>query len=97
MTLVAGVGLRLSDNIFVASELQKDIDYPVNWRTGAEYSIYKKVFFRTGFNLDPDAAYFGLGAQKKNLKFDYAVRFNNLLGAAHQASAVFVIPSKSKK
>ncbi len=39
-------------------------------RTGMEYSIYDKVFVRTGFNLNPNAAYFGLGAQKRNIKID---------------------------
>ncbi|HLZ17172.1 MAG TPA: hypothetical protein VKQ08_09030, partial [Cyclobacteriaceae bacterium] len=97
LRLVAGIGLKPSDKIFIGSELDKDIEYPISWRTGVEYSIYKKVFFRTGFNLNPNAAYFGLGVQKKNLKFDYAIRFNPLLGAAHQASAVVVIPYKPKK
>lgn len=95
--LVAGVGLKPSDKIFIATELDKDLEYQTTWRTGLEYSIYKKVFFRTGFNINPNAAYFGLGVQKGNLKFDYAIRFNQLLGAAHQASAVYSIPSKPKK
>lgn len=95
--LVLGIGFRTSDKIFVATELEKDLDYQTIWKTGLEYSIYKKVFFRTGFNLNPNAAYFGLGAQKKNLKFDYAIRFNQLTGAAHQVSATYLIPSKIKK
>jgi len=95
--LVVGAGFRPSDKLFVATELEKDLDYQATWKSGLEYSIYKKVFFRTGFNLNPNAAYFGLGAQKKNLKFDYAFRFNQLTGAAHQASAIYIIPSKIKK
>ncbi len=95
--LVVGIGFKPSDKIFIATELEKDIDYQVTWKSGLEYSIYKKIFFRTGFNLNPNAAYFGLGAQKKNLKFDYALRFNQLTGAAHQVSAVYIIPSKIKK
>jgi hypothetical protein len=95
--LVLGIGFRTSDKIFIATELEKDLDYQTIWKTGLEYSIYKKVFFRTGFNLNPNAAYFGLGAQKKNLKFDYAIRFNQLTGAAHQVSATYLISSKSKK
>jgi hypothetical protein len=95
--LVLGVGFKPSNKIFVATELEKDLDYQTIWKTGLEYSIYEKVFFRTGFNLNPNAAYFGLGAQKKNLKFDYAIRFNQLTGAAHQLSATYLIPSKIKK
>jgi hypothetical protein len=95
--LIVGIGFRPSDKLFVATELEKNIDYQATWKSGLEYSIYKKVFFRTGFNLNPNATYFGLGAQKKNLKFDYAIRFNQLTGTAHQASAIYIIPSKIKK
>jgi hypothetical protein len=95
--LVVGIGFKTTDKIFIATELEKDLDYQVTWKSGLEYSIYKKIFFRTGFNLNPHAAYFGLGGQKKNLKFDYAIRFNQLTGASHQASAIYLIPSKNKK
>jgi hypothetical protein len=95
--LVVGVGFKPTDKIFVTTELEKDLDYQATWKSGLEYSIYEKVFFRTGFNLNPNVAYFGLGAQKKNLKFDYAIRLNQLTGASHQASAIYTIPSRLKK
>jgi len=95
--LVVGFGYRPSDKIFLATEIEKDIDYKATWKSGLEYSIYKKVFFRTGFNYNPNAAYFGLGVQKRSLKFDYAIRFIQIIGSAHQVSAVYLIPSKVKK
>lgn len=95
--LVLGIAFKPSNKIFIATELEKDLDYQTIWKTGLEYSIYEKVFFRTGFNLNPNVAYFGLGTHKKNLKFDYAIRFNQLTGAAHQLSASYLIPSKNKK
>jgi hypothetical protein len=94
--MVAGLGFKPSDNVFIASEIEKDLAYPVSWRSGVEYAVYKKVFFRTGFNLNPSAFYFGLGAQKKNIKVDYALRFSRLLGVAHQASIVFSLPSRAQ-
>jgi hypothetical protein len=94
--LVAGLGFRPSEKIFLTTEIEKDLDYQATWRSGLEYALYKKVFFRTGFNMNPNAAYFGLGAQKKNLKIDYAIKFNQLTGAAHQASAIYLF-SKRKK
>ena len=95
--LVLGVGVKPSEKIFITTELQKDIDYKPTWRTGLEYSIYKSVFVRTGFNFNPQAAFFGLGFHKKNLKVDYAIRFNQLAGTTHQASAIYLIPAKEKK
>lgn len=95
--LAVGLGLRPREKIVIGTEIEKDIKYQATLRSGVEYSVYKKVFFRTGFNLNPRATYFGLGAQKKNLKFDYALGFNQLTGTSHQASAIYCIPKKSKK
>jgi hypothetical protein len=93
--LVTGAGFRPSDKIFLATELEKDLDYLATWRNGLEYSIHKKIFFRTGFSVNPATAYAGLGIQKKNLKFDYAMRFSQFVGTAHQASAIYLISTKS--
>lgn len=92
--LVAGVGFKPSEKVFLATEIEKDIDYQSTWKTGLEYNFYQKVFFRTGFNLNPNAAFFGLGLHKKNLKVDYAIRFGQLMGTAHQLSASYLFSSK---
>src|SRR5258708_13419948 len=94
--LVAGLGFKPSEKIFIATEIEKDLDYQTTWRSGLEYAIYKKVFFRTVFNMNPNAAYFVLGAQKRNLKVDYSIKFNQLTGAAHQASAIYLLHSKKR-
>lgn len=95
--LVAGLGFKPSDKIFLITEIEKDLDYPVSCHSGFEYAVYRKVFFRTGFNMNPNAAYFGLGGQKKNLKVDYALALNQLMGPAHQASVVYLFSSAVKK
>ncbi|MBS1557409.1 MAG: hypothetical protein JST69_01675 [Bacteroidetes bacterium] len=92
--LVAGFSFRPSDQVLIATELEKDLLYRATWRSGVEYALYKKIFFRTGFNLSPNAAFFGLGVLKKNIKIDYAIRFNQLTGTVHQASAVYQVPIK---
>jgi len=95
--LVAGLGFKPSDKIFLATDIEKDLDYQATWHSGLEYAVYKKIFFRTGFSMNPNSAYFGLGGHKKNLKVDYALAFNQWTGAAHQASAVFLFSSASRK
>lgn len=89
--LTLGIGITPSEKIFISTEIEKDLDYKPTFRTGLEYSIYKSVFARTGFQFNPSSASFGLGYKKKNLKVDYAVRFNSLIGTVHQASAVYFI------
>ncbi len=95
--LVVGIGLKPSEKVFVTIELEKDVDYKPTWRTGLEYSVYKNLFFRTGYSVNPQAGFFGLGFHKSKLKIDYAIRFGQLSGAAHQASATYLIAPKNKK
>jgi hypothetical protein len=94
--LTAGISYRPGSNIFITSELSKELDYPSTWRTGLEYSIQQKVFFRTGFNLNPNAAFFGIGVNKKKIRFDYSIQHNHLTGASHQASASYWLLQKNK-
>ncbi|MCE2995948.1 MAG: hypothetical protein ACK5RG_09875 [Cyclobacteriaceae bacterium] len=87
--MVLGVGFQFTNKITATTEVEKDLHYPLTWRTGFEYDIYKKLFIRTGYQLQPNAFYFGLGGKRKRLSIDYALRYHFLLGASHQASATF--------
>jgi hypothetical protein len=87
--LVAGIGFKPDAYFFITTEVEKDLSYNATWRLGAEYSIHKKVFVRTGFNLNPSTAFAGLGTQSRRIKIDYALSFNHSLGTAHQGSAIY--------
>jgi hypothetical protein len=95
--LVAGLSYQPDRNIFITTELCKELDYTTAWRTGLEYDFHQKIFFRTGFNLNPNATFFGIGAKKKLLKFDYAIQYNRIVGASHQASISYWLYKKEKK
>jgi len=94
--LTAGLSYRPEKHIYIATELSKELDYITTWRTGIEYAFQQKVYFRTGFNLKPNAAFFGVGLHKKKIRIDYAVQLNQFTGAAHQASASYWFNSKNK-
>jgi len=94
--LTTGLSFRPEKNIFITTELSKELDYATTWRTGLEYSFQQKVFFRTGFNVTPNAGFFGVGVSKKKVKFDYAIQLNHLTGASHQASASYWFSQKDK-
>lgn len=91
MRMVVGVGFQFTKKIIATTEVEKDPDYPLTWRTGFEYDVYKNLFFRTGYQLQPNAFYFGIGGNRKRLRIDYALRYHFLLGASHQASATFLL------
>jgi hypothetical protein len=92
--LHAGVGFYPSDSFSVCVEIDKDIDYSPTWKAGFEYQFRKRLSLRSGYNLNPNAAFFGLGFNTSRLRLDYALRHSYSLGMSHQASAIFSIRKK---
>jgi hypothetical protein len=84
--LIAGIALKPSDKIIIASELEKDLDYSLVFKTGLEYQAARNLGFRTGFNLNPAVAFFGIGFKPKKFDLDYALQFHDALGISHQAT-----------
>jgi hypothetical protein len=95
--LVVGVGFKASEECLIISEVEKQLNFDPTIKAGLEYAIHKKVFFRTGFNIKPNSAFFGLGFKARKLKFDYALQYNQILSSAHQASAIYSIEKKKSK
>lgn len=95
--MVAGIGFHPSEKTTLITELEKDLDFqqPI-WRMGMDYKIYKKISFRTGYNLHPSAAFFGIGYQKHLLKIDYAFRYSHFTGFAHQSSVSYLLSKKKR-
>lgn len=84
------------DKFLLALEIENDILYEPIWKFGMEYQIHKKIFVRSGVNLNPGAAFFGLGFQTWRVKIDYALQSFSPLGPTHQASASYRVNKKSK-
>jgi hypothetical protein len=92
--LVIGVGLQLTSQTFITTELEKDFNYPVKWKTGFEYYPFKKFGFRTGFNLNPSTAFVGFEFRSTKFKLDYAYQHNFILGSRHSASVGYTIRAR---
>lgn len=84
--LVAGLGFKPIEKVFIAAELEKDLDFEATWKMGIEYAFHKKFSARTGYNLHPNIGFFGLGFKTRKFTIDYALQYNVLLGLSHQAS-----------
>jgi hypothetical protein len=89
--LNAGIALTPTPNVLIAAEVQKDLDYEATWKAGLEYTFHKKFSARTGFNLKPNASFFGFGFKNNRLALDYAVQYSTLVQFSHQASASFTL------
>jgi hypothetical protein len=93
--LILGVGIKASEKVFITSEVEKDLNYDVRWKSGLEYQLHKKVVARTGFNLNPQAGFLGIGLRPKKFTLDYAFQYTSTLGARHQATVVYKFKLKA--
>jgi hypothetical protein len=95
--LVAGINFKASSQVSVLAEVDKDLDYSPTIKGAVEYQVHKKVFIRTGFNLHPQAAFFGMGFITSQLKIDYAIQYSQELNSAYQASIIYKLNKQPKK
>jgi hypothetical protein len=91
---IAGLGYKVSDKIFIATDIEKDIQYKLLWKTGLEYNFNKKFSFRTGFNLNPTASFLGLAFNPKRLALHYAFKYDMIIGFSHQATVEYKFNTK---
>lgn len=84
--LIAGISFKPSDKTIITTELEKELDYKPTWKTGVEYQVHKKFSFRTGFNIHPNAGFFGLGFNPRKFSLDYSYQYRTGVGARHQAT-----------
>lgn len=91
---ILGAGFKLSEKVFAITELEKDLENAPVVKAGIEHEIHKKVSARTGFNVNPQSAFGGLGFKLKKIKLDYGFQFHEYLGAAHQASVIVSLGKK---
>lgn len=81
-----GTYLKLSKSFGFAMELQKDLLYPLNLKTGLEYDIMKRLFIRTGISGKPYQLSAGIGFLVKKMSIDMAVAYNQYLGNSPSVS-----------
>jgi hypothetical protein len=95
--IAVGLSFKPGEQVMLVTEVEKDLAYDPIIKAAIEYCLHKKVFARTGFNLHPEAAFFGIGCKGWRLKFDYAIQYTNSLNFAHQTSACYRIEKIKKK
>jgi hypothetical protein len=82
LPVVLNAGLMFSPTgaFSVIAEVEKNTDLDPTIKGAVEYSLKKKFFVRTGFNLFPNAAFGGVGFRLWRFGFDYAIRWGYLPG-----------------
>jgi hypothetical protein len=93
--LTAGICLKPSDKVLLTTEVQKDIEYETLYKTGIEYRVKPKFIARTGFNINPNAFFAGMGFHRSCLFIDYAIQYVPLaIGYVHHASVNYQLTKK---
>jgi len=87
--LVMGVGVKPKEVLQLFIEISKELDYSPTIKAAMEYEVHKKIYARTGFNLQPEAAFFGVGFIYPKLKMDYAFQYTQNLNYAFQMSITY--------
>lgn len=87
--LKMGMVYFFSDELILAIEAEKNIDYPINLKTGLEYGIKKSFFIRIGMNTNPTTFSMGFGCVLKQFKFDIASNYHQQLGFSPQLSIIY--------
>lgn len=94
--LIAGVSFKPSGTLIITTELEKDLEYPLTWKTGMEYQAHKKFSIRTGFNISPTGGFTGFGFNTRKFTLDYACQYRFNLGMRYQATVGYKFKMKEK-
>lgn len=87
--LHASIAFVPSEKLIAAAEIEKDLRYRAMIKAGVEYEAFRKIIFRSGVHLHPQAAFFGLGFRPRRFTLDYAVQIDRPLGLTHQATVTY--------
>lgn len=79
-TYKMGLGYDASDKFFVAAELVKEEDFPVNLNAGFQYQFAKQFFARGGIASANSVAYGGVGLSWSALRLDISGSYHPQLG-----------------
>lgn len=93
----AGLGLRLSERVFLATEAQKDIDNPALFRAGIDYLFMEQLYIRAGIQTSRQVNQisFGLGYKTRRLRADVAFSTHQVLGISPHIGFVYFFNGKS--
>ncbi len=83
-----GFSFKLSSKNSIYSEIEKNIQTPINFKMGLKYNIHKSFNLLTGFNTFPLQLHYGFSFGYKKMNFAYSISQHTVLGLVHHVSAI---------
>lgn len=84
--LSVGGDYKFSEKVSMALQVDKDLDLPINLRSGIEYAPVEQIFIRAGYATLNSSLGFGIGFIWNNVGIDIATNWNQQLGSSASAS-----------
>ena len=87
-----GTQYTFSEKVMLVAELEKNIEFPVRFKTGIEYSPIRKLFLRGGFATQPIELSAGLGYRfKEQFQLDLGSAYHQILGWSPNFSFTYLM------
>jgi competence ComEA-like helix-hairpin-helix protein len=80
---MAGLSYRLLKNLRAFLDVEKDIRYPLSFKSGLEFDAVQYVSLRAGFSTEPQRISGGIGVHYAMVDADYAFLTHPELGLSH--------------
>lgn len=84
-----GMTYRPAETFRLLGEVAYEVQQTTNVKIGAEYTVLKKISFRSGIQTAYFQQFFGLGLTHRIIHIDYALRTHTELGWSHQLSLAY--------
>jgi len=89
MTL--GLRMRVSDDLLLGAQIEKETEGPILFRAGQEYEISSHGTIRLGLKTHPTELFGGVGFSLSRHRIDYACSSHPVLGLTHYVSLILRI------
>lgn len=89
-----GFSYHITKDFLITSEIEENFEHNFSYRIGLEYDIYKNIFLRSGFQLNPEIFTFGVGYNYKWCIIDVCAQMNQELGTSINCSFIFNIKNR---
>jgi len=90
-----GVQIDPVENLLLNFEIYKDLNFPIEYRFGADYELFNRLTLRSGFVTEPALFSAGFGVTFPFMTIDYAFQSQGDLGFTHHFSMILSL-KKSK-
>jgi hypothetical protein len=84
-----GTAYKFSDKVILSAEANKDLEYPLRFRTGIEYEAAEDFYLRAGFTTSRVEGTFGFGYKFQQFRLDLGTAYDQLLGWSPHFSLTF--------